>query len=503
MEEQGRGIGPILDAAVGTGDLQGQADTDRENGVVVHGEVGDFRVHKLVTAMVLHPTLSGFNDVVVGFIGRIEILGDGAAVVHFFDHPQALGLGSLQSHFLLLLGHGVALGALGEGAGGLVVGDGHLFAVLIGDGDGGQLHQAGDLLGVHAGTGGAFRQVFQSLGGGLLDGEVLIQGNAVDIGSVTVQLHDVVAFLTLEENFHSAQLPVGDVGDVFQVLQAGSADLILVHQSESGDLFLAQTDDVLLITGQAGGGFHVGQGTVAHLFLHVGNVFFLAFVGGILGTGGVIQGAPVGIGEDFLEDLLRLDGGLGGFVVRQPAMEPLQADIGGYKEHQDEHKVQGVEDHAAQTGAFFLLLLGGGRLFLSSGLLLRGSLLGRGFGIYGLGGCFLGCGLSGEELIFGICVRRNGLLSRSLLGGGCGSGLLRGSVLFHRCRFFRGCGLLVGGGLQGGQVLFVQHGLVDIVQDAQVKVQIQVQVSVGLLSGGFREIVLKIEIVFIHGVHLV
>ena len=90
----------------------------------------------------------------------------------------------------------------------------------------------------------------------------------------------------------------------------------------------------------------------------------LAFVCGVLGTGSFIQGTPVGIGEDFLEDLLRLQCRLGSFEVTEPAVKPAETQISGTEKCQNKQEVNGVENHAANTRTLFLLF-GLYRLFRS------------------------------------------------------------------------------------------------------------------------------------------
>ena len=71
------------------------------------------------------------------------------------------------------------------------------------------------------------------------------------------------------------------------------------------------------------------------------------------------------MGKQLLENRLRLGGGLCGFKVTQPAVEPVQAEVHTYEEQEDEQEIQGVEDHTAQPGA------------LAPGFGSSGALLGR------------------------------------------------------------------------------------------------------------------------------
>ena len=215
---------------------------------------------------------------------------------------------------------------------------------------------------------------------------------------MAVHALDVEALLPVEEQLDLAQLPVGNVGQV----------LGFAFQGEGCDLFLAQLDDVLLVTGQTGGSFHVGQLGIADLFFHVGDELGLAFVLGIGNTGGVIEGIPVRIGEQLLEDFLTLDGGLCGFVVSQPALQPAETEVGGHEEGQDEQEIEGVEDDGAGAGALFLLLNHNG--------LHRGGLAGR--GDLDLGSALAGCGGLG----LGGCVLT---LLHQLVGSHVGGLILR------------------------------------------------------------------------------
>ena len=258
---------------------------------------------------------------------------------------------------------------------------------------------------------------------------------------MVAHLDDVVGAHTLEEDLHGTQLPVGNVChilDVFQISQAAQihiANLVPVGQGKGGNLLIAQLDnELLLCLVQTCGGFHISQLAVANLFFHVGHILFLAFIRGVLGTGGFIQGTPVGIGEDLLEDLLSFQGGLGSFKIAEPAVEPLQAQIGGTEKCQNKQEVNGVEDHTAHTGAFFLLF-GLDRCFLGSGRLF-------GSGLFGSGGILPDrCALFGSSCFLGRSLR-----------------LLCGCGLFHRRGLF-----------DGGSLLdlrhILQHGLVHIVQE--------------------------------------
>ena len=298
---------------------------------------------------------------------------------------------------------------------------------------------------------------------------------------MVTHLDDVVGTDALKEDFHSAQLPVGnvirhilDVFQIGQIAQVDVADLIPVSQGKGGNLFVTQLDDKLLLgLIQTGGSFHISQLAVAHLLFHVSNILFLTFVGGILGTGRLVKSAPVGIGEDFLEDLLSLQGGLGSFEIAEPAMEPAETQVSGTEKCQNKQEVNGVENHAANTGTLFLLF-GLYRLYRSRCRLLGCCLFGSGSrcGILG------SCRLFGRCFLYGIC-------------GSLGSSLLFDRSLPGRCCFLDGrCFLNFG--------LFLQHRLIQIIQETQIEVQTQIQVS-KLLLGSFGNLIFKIKIIFVHG----
>ena len=173
----------------------------------------------------------------------------------------------------------------------------------------------------------------------------VVQRHAVNLDGVTVHILNIEGLAPVEEQLNAAQLPVGNVGDGGR----------LTRQGEGSDLLIPQKDKILLIAGKARGGLLEGQLRIAHLVFHIGDELILALVGGVLYPGGVIQRAPVGMGKQLVKDLLTFGGGLGGLIVRQPALKPLKAKERGHKEHQNEHEIQGVEDHAAQPGAFAVL----------------------------------------------------------------------------------------------------------------------------------------------------
>ena len=237
-------------------------------------------------------------------------------------------------------------------------------------------------------------------------------------------LNPVGAF-PLELHIHLAQLPIGNGAQIAQsVVCLG----VLVHQGKGGNHFLAQADFVLLISGQTGGGFQISQLSRINPALHEGHELFLAFIGRILSAGGFVQGTPVRVGEQLVKHLLGLGGGLGCFVIAQPAMQPGKADIGTYKEHQNEQEIQRIEDHAAGTGALLLFLgrrLGHGLHSLGSGRLLPGS-----------GGCRSARSRTGRSL---------GSLVGSVLGSPFGSGL--------------GLGLSGGRIALGNQLLDIRSGI--------------------------------------------
>ena len=331
---------------------------------------------------------------------------------------------------------------------------------------------------------------------------------------MTVQLLDIIGALPVEEHFHSAQLPVGDVADVFQIVKAHVADLIFVHQREGSDLLAAQTDKVLLVAGQTGGGLHIGQLGIAHLVLHISDIGVFPLIGGVLGSRGIVQRAPVGMGEQLGEDLLSLDGGLGQFKVGEPAVKPGQADKGAQEENQDEQEIQRVEDHAAQTGAGFLLL-GYGRLRRR-----HGPLGGR----LGTGGLPIGRTLTvyralsarrplTVRTLLSACGPLNGPLTASRTLGGRSGGL---SVLLGSSGVLGGGGWLCRGGALDRRGLgrlrlgfACRGGLVDIVQPAQVHIQPQVQIIEGeglFLGGGPGHIGVQIHVhikivLFLHTSH--
>ena len=229
----------------------------------------------------------------------------------------------------------------------------------------------------------------------------VIQRYTINLDSVTIRILDIEGLAPVEEQFNAAQLPVRNVGD-----------RLLSGKGEGGDLLVSQEDKILFVSGKTRRGLLEGQRGIAHLVFHIGDELILALVGGVLHPGGVIQGAPVGMGKQLVKDLLALGGGLGGLVVRQPALEPLKAKERGHKEHQNEHEIQGVEDHAAQPGAFPALFR------------------------HGLG-CLrpLSAGLtSGRRLVLPCC----GLPGRLLRPGGAGLG----RIFPHRLAL----GLLPGGG---------------------------------------------------------
>ena len=241
-----------------------------------------------------------------------------------------------------------------------VVADLHGLTRLVEDGDGGGGHQVGDFLGADAHAGDADGQPFRRRSGGDLNHVAVVQGNTVNLDGVAVGILDIEGLAPVEEQLNAAQLPVGNVGD-------GSR---LTGQGKGSDLLVPQEYEILLIAGKTRGGLLEGQLRIAHLVFHIGDELILALVGGVLYPGGVVQSAPIGVGEQLFKDLLALGGGLGGLIIRQPALEPLKAKERGHEEHQDEHEIQGVEDHAPQPRSFAALFrhcLGRGRP-LSAGL---------------------------------------------------------------------------------------------------------------------------------------
>ena len=374
--------------------------------------------------MVLHPQLGGLDDSGVGIGGSIEVLGNCAAVVFLIDHPQTVDLCCLQGYLGLVFAHGIAFRLNGKSTGSFVISDFHIFAVGIGNYNIGNFHQTVDLLDAGDEAVGAFGQILLSHSGSHLNGETVVQLYAVDTGGVVTHLDDVVSAHALEEYFYSAQLPVGDVGhflDVFQIgqiTQVDVADFVAVGQREGGNFFVAQLyDELLLGLVQTGRSFHIGQLAVANLFFHIVDVFFLAFIGGVLCACGFVQGAPVGIGKDFLKDLLCLQGGLSSFEIAEPAMEPVQTQIGGAEESQNKQEVNGVEDDTADTGTL-LLFFDRSRCFRCGSSLLH----------FLLGGIFYRCLL---HRLFRLLDRRFCAICSS-----CG--------LFHRSGFLGGSSFLYG-----------------------------------------------------------
>ena len=255
---------------------------------------------------------------------------------------------------------------------------------------------------------------------------------------MAVQQLNAVGAVALEGQFHGAQLPVGDITQIFQ---GGVAYVVLVHQGKGGNHLVAHADLVLLVTGQTGGGFQIVQLGGVHLLLHIADELFLALIGGVLGAGGFIQGAPVRVGKQLVKYLLCLGGGLAGFKILQPSVEPVHTEIGADKEHQDEHEIQGVENHAAGAGTLFLLLghrggrlaalrCGGGRghrpsgpggfrLSRSGGRSLGSGGSGAGIDRLCLGGLGFCLGLGGQQIGVPIVGFGGGLFC--LLGIGCGA----------------------------------------------------------------------------------
>ena len=290
---------------------------------------------------------------------------------------------------------------------------------------------------------------------------------------MTIQLLDIISSLTVEEHFHSAQLPVGNPTHVLELVGHIFVFVFgLVYQREGGYLFLIQPNQVLLIAGQTRRGFQIVKLGSAHLVLHIGDVGISTFIGGVLGSGGIVQRAPVGVGEQLGEDLLGLSIGLGHFIIRKPPVEPRQAEKGGQEEDQDEHKVQRVEDHAAQPGA--------GLLLFRSGLLRgrSGTLCGS-LGSIGPLGIAAGLSTCGALRVSGP-LNVGALLRRPLTGGtltACGPlrgrGRPSGSALLGGYGFLSGRGRLRRGGALHGRRLhrrrlgrFRRSGFVDIIQPA-------------------------------------
>ena len=248
----------------------------------------------------------------------------------------------------------------------------------------------------------------------------VVQRHTVNLDSVTVGILDIECLAPVEEQLNAAQLPVGNVGNGGR----------LTGQGEGSDLLIPQKDKILLIAGKARGGLLEGQRRIAHLVFHIGDELFLALVGGVLYPGGVIQRAPIGVRKQLVKDLLALGGRLGGLVIRQPALKPLKAKERGHEEHQDEHEIQGVEDHATQPGAFAAFFrhgLGRGRP-LSAGLTGSGLTLPRTW----LTGRLLRPGRVGLRRIFPHRLAGGLLLGRGAVALGDQLGNIhRGSFIFR------------------------------------------------------------------------
>ena len=135
--------------------------------------------------------------------------------------------------------------------------------------------------------------------------------------------------------------------DSFRVMNSSTSPschvgdaVLLARQGEGGQLFRTQTNQVFL-AGQAAGGLHVFQLLGADLLLHIPHIGVGALELGVVfigaGAGGVacqaVELGPVGGGKQLVKYLLALDGGLGGLVVLQPAVEPVQPDEYAYKEY--------------------------------------------------------------------------------------------------------------------------------------------------------------------------
>ena len=335
----------------------------------------------------VHPQLlAHIHNVLIGIGRAVVILGHGLPGALGVDHILGVGFQGANDRCPLVVGNGIGLGLLHIHARFLVVDHRHFRAGLVLDGDGGPHHEAGDALNVGLVAGGADGQELGGGGGGGLDGEGVVQLHAVDIGLVAVHLLDQVALGPVKVQRHCAQLPVGDFGFLLR----------MVFQGEGGDALVIHLDVVLLVTGQTGGGLHIGQRGLAHLLGHVGRKGILALVGGILNARHGVKGAPIRMVKELMENLFALGIGLGGLIVLQPPFQVVEAQEGAQAENGDKQEIQGVEDHAADPGTLLLGGLLGSRGGGSSGLLRHGvrpGLLGPGLGHLlpgGVGGAAVG-----------------------------------------------------------------------------------------------------------------
>ena len=308
----------------------------------------------------VHPQLAAdLQDVRIGIGVGIVILGQGGPGAGGIDHELGIGLQSADDTFLLFGGDGVGLGLLHIHSLLLVIGDGHFRAGLILNGNGGLHHQAGNALDADLRAGGADGQEFLRGAGGDLDGKAVIQRHAVDVGRMAVHLLDQVTVLPGKEQFHFAELPVGNIGFLF----------LLSLQGEGCDPFVTQLDIILFVAGQARGGFHKGQGRIPHPLVHVGNEGILAFIGGILNARQIVELAPVGSSKQLVKYLLALDGGLGCLVIHQPVIQPVESQEGAARKNSDKQEIQGIENDGIQMGAFFLGLCHLAALHIGIGVL--------------------------------------------------------------------------------------------------------------------------------------
>ena len=322
--------------------------------------IGDGFIHEPVTPVGIHPEFAAdLQNLGVSIGVGIVVLSKGGSCAGSIDHELGIGLQGADDAFFLFRGDGVGLGLLHIHALLFIIGNGHFRAGLILNGNGGLHHQAGNALDADLRAGGADGQELFRGSRGDLDGKAVIQGYAVDVGRMAVHLLDQVAILPGKEQFHLAELPVGNIGFLF----------LLALQGEGGDPLLTQLDIILFVAGQTRGGLHKGQRRIPHPLVHVGNEGILAFIGGILNARQIVQLTPVRVCKQLVEDLLALDGGLGRLVIHQPVIQPVEPQEGAAHKNGDEQEIQGIENDGIQMGALFLGLCHLSALHIGIGVL--------------------------------------------------------------------------------------------------------------------------------------
>ena len=346
-EEQGHIQLVVTGVAVLQCHVHGDVTTGGEELIGILAVVRDGLGGKPVAVVLVHPQLAAdLQDVLVGIGRGIVVFGKRSSCAGGIDHEFTVGFQGSGDGGLLLLGDGIGLGLLHEHALLLVIGNRHIRTGLVLDSDSGLHHESRDAEDIGLCAGGTHRQVVRGRGRGDLDDEAVVQGHAVDKGGVAVYDLDQVAVGPVEEELHLAKLPVGDVGDL----------ILLALQGEGGNALIPQLDEVLLVAGQARGGLHIGQGRGPNLFRHVGHKGILALIGRILDTGQVVEVPPIRVGEELVKDLLALHRRLGRLVFHQPVIQPVEAQEHAHGENGNEHKIEGVEDDAAQAGTPLLRL---------------------------------------------------------------------------------------------------------------------------------------------------